>query len=157
ELRATRGSEVVSHFRSQKIAGLLAFLAHHRETAQSREVLIEMFWPEGEPEAGRNNLSKALSLLRQQLEEATVLATRATVQLDPRTTTDVDDFRATLARAASAKGASRRETLARALELYKGEFLAGHYQDWIAPERDRLRASFARAALELARALEAAG
>jgi predicted ATPase/DNA-binding SARP family transcriptional activator len=161
ELRATRGGEVVSHFRSQKVAGLLAFLAHHRETAHSREVLIEMFWPEGEPEAGRNNLSKALSLLRQQLEpggdEATVLATRATVQLDPRTTTDVDDFRAALARAASAKGASRREALARALELYKGEFLAGHYQDWIASERDRLRASFTRAALELARALEAAG
>ncbi len=162
ELRATRGSEVVSHFRSQKVAGLLAFLAHHRETAHAREVLIEMFWPDCEPEAGRNNLSKALSLLRAQLEPGgesgtALLASRATVQLDPATTTDVDELRAALAAAAKAKGAGRREALARVLELYKGELLAGHYQDWIAPERDRLRASFTRAALELARALDAAG
>ena len=162
ELRATRGSEVVSHFRSQKVAGLLAFLAHHRATAHAREVLIEIFWPDCEPEAGRNNLSKALSLLRAQLEPGgasgtALLASRANVQLDPATTTDVDELHAALAAAARAKGAGRREALARVLELYKGELLAGHYQDWIAPERDRLRASFTRAALELARALDAAG
>src|SRR5208282_3838565 len=44
-----------------------------------------------------------------------------------------------------------------ALELYRGDFLAGHYHDWIPIERERLRASFARASLEVARERRRAG
>src|SRR5919201_1903557 len=67
-LRATRGDQVVTHFRTQKNAALLAYLAYHRRRSHRREELIELLWPEGEPRAGRNSLKQALSTLRQQLE-----------------------------------------------------------------------------------------
>src|SRR6478672_8669285 len=67
-LCATAGDRVVIHFRTQKAALLLAYLAYYHERIHPREALIELLWPECEPQAGRNNLSKELSWLRAQLE-----------------------------------------------------------------------------------------
>jgi len=66
-LAAPRSQQEITRFRTQKSAALLAFLAFHAapdSLPQPRDLLIEMLWPETEPEAGRNNLSKALSFLR---------------------------------------------------------------------------------------------
>jgi predicted ATPase len=141
ELRAVRKSTVVSHFRTQKTAGLLAYLAWKRGEAQPREVLIDMFWPDLEPENGRNCLSRALSALRAQLEPpgtpagSVIEATRATVRLTGRTTTDVAEL-------------ETARSPAEAVTRYKGGLLPGLYDDWIAPERERLRTAFVRAARE---------
>lgn len=66
-LRATRGDRVITHFRTQKNAALLAYLAYYRRRSHRREDLIELLWPEGDPRAGRNSLKQALASLRQQL------------------------------------------------------------------------------------------
>ena len=67
-LRAERGESVVTRFRTQKTALLLAYLAYYGRRAHSRETLIELLWPESDAELGRHNLSVALSWLRNQLE-----------------------------------------------------------------------------------------
>lgn len=163
ELRATRGDTSITRFRTQKTAGLLAYLAFHSGRAHPREVLIELLWPGGKPEAGRSSLSAALSSLRSRLEPpgtvgAVILASRATVELAPGTfTTDVAELRAALESAARATGAARLEALGAALDAYGGELLPGFYQDWIAGERARLVAAFVRAARDLARELARAG
>src|SRR5438876_10347187 len=67
-LRITQGERVITRFRTQKAASLLAYLAYHFPQAHPREVLIEMLWPEVEPATGRNRLRMALTFLRHPLE-----------------------------------------------------------------------------------------
>ena len=67
-LRAERGGETVTRFRSQKFGTLLAYLALFPQRVHTREELADLLWPEAEPEAARTNLRTALSSLRKQLE-----------------------------------------------------------------------------------------
>src|SRR5690348_1724002 len=88
-LRVQQGERIITRFRTQKCAVLLAYLAYYRQQAHPREVLIEMLWPECEPGVGRQRLWLALSSLRRQLEppgvpSGTVLqADRFNVRLNP--------------------------------------------------------------------------
>src|SRR5262245_25114466 len=92
-LHVQRGEQVITRFKTQKVAGLLAYLAYHRRQAHPREVLMDLFWPESEPEAGRASLSVALSSLRNQLEppstpaNAVLRADRFSISLNPQAIT----------------------------------------------------------------------
>jgi predicted ATPase/DNA-binding SARP family transcriptional activator len=149
-LAARRSGQEVTRFRTQKAASLLATLAFHA-APQPRETLIELLWPETEPEAGRHNLSNALSFLRRALEPpgvppgSVLLADRPSVRLNPAAfTTDVFAFERAL-RQAAAPGLSEAERLALRLEagvLFRGPLLPGFYDDWIAPQATRLSSLF---------------
>lgn len=67
QLRVSCGSQVVERFRTRKAASLLAYLALYPGN-HSREKLLELFWPESELDAARNQLSTTLSYLRAPLE-----------------------------------------------------------------------------------------
>ena len=73
-LRAVRGETVVTQFRTQKSALLLAHLAlacaggPGRQRSLLRDELANQLWPENEPRAGRTSLRHALSLVRRVLE-----------------------------------------------------------------------------------------
>ena len=146
QLRVDRVEQTITRFRSQKIGGLLAFLACHPRQVHSREVLIEMFWPDGVPEAGRASLSTALSSLRHQLEPpgtpagAVLRADRYSVSVNPAAViTDVAEFEQALREAAKAGSAiERAQLLSRAVNLYQGRLLPGFYEDWISSEQERL-------------------
>jgi predicted ATPase len=136
-LSVSNGDTVITRFESRKVAALLAYLALHPNHAHPREELIELVWPDVDPEAGRHRLRQGLSTLRKQLEPpgslpgSVLVADRQTVRLAPGSfTTDVTDFDR-LVRA-------RRYAEARA--LYKGEMLPGYYEEWILDERYRLEA-----------------
>ena len=61
----------VTAFRSNKVAGLLAYLACTLDQPAAREALAALFWPD-EPEAtARQNLRQSLYQLRQILGETT--------------------------------------------------------------------------------------
>ena len=136
-LRAERGERVVEHFRTQKTGSLFAYLAYPSDRAHPREVLIEFLWPGVDPETGRHNLSLALSALRDQFEPAGVpsgwiiKADRSTVQLNPDAIeTDVGQFFAELQAATDADSdADRTRHRMAAVDLYRGEFLSGHYDN----------------------------
>jgi predicted ATPase/DNA-binding SARP family transcriptional activator/Tfp pilus assembly protein PilF len=148
---------IVTRFRTQKAASLLAYLAYH-STPQSRESLIDLLWPEVELEAGRHNLSNALSILRHVLEPpgvppgSVVLADRFTVQLNSQAvTTDVAAL-ATLLHQAGQVVLDREERLLRlvqASDLYRGRLLPGFYDDWISPHALRLESLFVQALAQL--------
>src|SRR5438477_11144789 len=53
-LRAEQEGRVVTRFRTQKAASLLAYLAYHRQRSHPREVLIELLWPECEVDVARH-------------------------------------------------------------------------------------------------------
>src|SRR5579871_2458711 len=88
-LRVRQADRLISRFRTQKAASLLAYLAYYSHQRHPREVLLEMLWPDLAPTAGRDNLSTTLSSLRHQLEPpgvpaGTVLvADRSAVGVDP--------------------------------------------------------------------------
>ena len=146
-LRLSHQERVVTRFRTQKTGALLAYLAYHRQQSHSREVLIEIFWPETTPESGRHNLSHALSSLRSLLEPpgvpagTVIIADRFTVELNPNAfTTDVAQFEQALRVAAQARNTPEHASLlALALEKCTGELLSGYYEDWIEPAQERIR------------------
>jgi DNA-binding SARP family transcriptional activator len=154
-LQAQRGDRVVTRFRSQRTAALLAYLAFFHQRAHPRQVLIELLWPQWDAELGRHNLSVALSSLREQLETpepspAVIRADRFAVGLNAEAiTTDVAEFEAALAGAATAGPADRVSLLEQAIERHGRSLLPGFYEDWILPEQQRLDEQLHQALREL--------
>jgi DNA-binding SARP family transcriptional activator len=164
-LHAERGERVVTRFRMQKAAALLAYLAYHRGRSHPREVLIELLWPECEVDVARHRLSVALSLLRQQLEPSGVagglvlVADHFSVGLHPdAVTTDVAEFEAALKRAGEPGAAAERtRCLTEAVELYRGALLPGYYEGWILSEQQRLEELYFGAVRQLIECWEKGG
>jgi DNA-binding SARP family transcriptional activator len=151
-LRVWCGERPVTRFRSRKTGELLAYLACYPRREHPREVLIELFWPDCDLDAGRHSLNVALSSLRKELEppgvpDGAVLHTdRFSVRLNPETVrTDIAGFETALRAAAAAPGAAQLRHLTAAVELYGGELLPGHYEDWIVPEQQRLEELYLQA------------
>jgi DNA-binding SARP family transcriptional activator len=154
-VRALRGGIEVERCPNQKAVALLGYLAYHR-TAHSREVLIDLFWPEDDAARARHKLSMALTALRQHLEPAgigdgvIIQADRLMVRLaEGAVTTDVAEFDAALRQAAAADTATRAHHLARAVELYRGDLLSGCYENWIFGAQERLLHRFLEALHDL--------
>ncbi|HZV02416.1 MAG TPA: hypothetical protein VFF73_37265, partial [Planctomycetota bacterium] len=141
-LRARVGARVVDRFPTRKTAALLAYLAWHGSA--SREALVELFWPDAGDAAGRTSLRKALSSLRRILEPQPVPA-GAVLDADKlvvrirSVTVDALELRDGGARALRARDP---RGIAAAIELYRGELLPGHDEEWTAPEREGLRRLF---------------
>jgi predicted ATPase/DNA-binding SARP family transcriptional activator/class 3 adenylate cyclase/uncharacterized protein HemY len=144
------GPHVITRFKTQKVASLLAYLAYHLRQAHPREVLIEMLWPDSDAPTLRNSLSVALSTLRNQFEppgvpQGTVLrADRFSVGLNPAAvTTDVAQFeRAVKAAGKADSSVERVQYLMEAVELYQGPLLPGFYDEWIRSEQERFAGLF---------------
>jgi predicted ATPase/DNA-binding SARP family transcriptional activator len=165
ELRVLEGDRIIDRFRTQKAAWLLAYLALRVGQSAPRERLIDLFWPEMDPVAGRDNLSTALSSLRRQIEPAgmpagsVLYADRQHVRLNPEVVvTDTAEFEH-LMRAAShtAEPGQRATLLERATTLYRGELLPGCYEDWALQEQARWSERYGDALEELSEAHEQAG
>ena len=162
-LRVVQAGRVITRFRTYKTGALLAYLAYFSRP-HPREALIEMLWPDCEPDAGRNSLSKALSSLRNQVEPpgvapagSVIVADRAFVGLNPDAlSTDVADFEAAVRRARGPTGAPLA-LLQQAAERYRGELLPGHYEDWNLSERQRLGDAYGDVLERIIAGLEAAG
>jgi DNA-binding SARP family transcriptional activator len=162
-LRARRDNEVITRFRTQKTAALLAYLAL-RPGPQPREVLVGLLWPDSEPEAARNSLSAALSSLRRQLEKdlpdgSVLQADRASIGLNPATvSTDISDFENTLQGAnATRDDAERIKLLSQAVELYHGPVLPGFYDEWALAQARCREEEFFEASSDLIDLLDSEG
>jgi predicted ATPase/DNA-binding SARP family transcriptional activator len=165
ELRAEGDNRIVTRFRRQKTGVLLAYMAYYLQRSHLRDMLIDLLWPEGNIQAGRNNLSVAVSGLRHQLEPpgvptgAVLVADRTSVRLNPASiTTDVAEFEVALQSADRAGNrAERIQSLTRAVDLYRGELLVGYYESWILGEREHLAELYFQALAQLTGLLEQAG
>jgi predicted ATPase/DNA-binding SARP family transcriptional activator len=169
---AGSSGRVITRFRTQKTASLFAYLAFFHDRLHTREVLIERFWPE--PGAsGRMSLAVSLSSLRSQLEppgvpsKSVLIADRTHVGLNPEAvTTDVARFEALIERA-EGRGAggeppaehpdAQAALLAEAVSLYRPDLLPAQYDEWVAPQQERLADRYRAAVAGLVRLHEGAG
>src|SRR5207247_1625562 len=134
-LRVERAGVCITHFRTQKSALLLAYMAlscgagSRRQRVHRRDDLASLRWPASDALSARASLRHALSLVPRVLEPegtphgSVLIANRASVQLNPQAiTTDVAEFEAALEEAARAGDrAAGGRCLARAVDLYHGE------------------------------------
>ena len=136
----SRGSTLVTAFESRRLQALLAFLIVGRAWAIARQRLAFEFWPDSTDGQARTNLRQALHHLRHALGNAEqfVRDDGHCVQwrADGPATIDVVRFE----RAGSRVGVGRRGGAGAGGRRVPGELLAGWYDDWLIPERERLRA-----------------
>jgi DNA-binding SARP family transcriptional activator len=153
----------------RKSRALLYYLAAHMggtgsRAGLSRDHLLAFFWPDLERSQGQQTLRTTLHGLRKALGGALVIE-EDTLSLSPETWVDVREF-AGLTQEQKGRGrtGASAEQLTAALELYRGEFLAGFslpepasFDDWAATEREHYRRLVVRGLTTLSQLQEAAG
>lgn len=131
---------------TRKAVALLSYLAVTGRP-HTREALCNLLWPEYDHDHARGALRRTLSTLRKALGGPWLETGRELVALrqEDGLAVDVETFRASLA-------AGDAGSLAAAVELYRGDFLAGftlrdsvNFDDWQYFEGDSLRRELAEA------------
>ena len=105
---------------------LLAYLVLHRGTAQQKERLADLLWPDSTGGQGRTNLRHVVHILRKTVPDAGDLlrSTQHTLAWDGGWA-DVTAFDQALAAAETTDGAERIARLRTAVDLYAGDLLPG--------------------------------
>jgi predicted ATPase/DNA-binding SARP family transcriptional activator len=121
----------------RKNRALIYYLAAQKG-GSTRERLLTFFWPDHERSAAQAILRTMIHDLRKKLGEA-FRADDQIIALSPDAFIDAGDFLTALNSPSSVLG-----KLTEALDLYKGDFLAGfslpdspQFDDWVASERER--------------------
>lgn len=141
--RAGHPSGAIIALSSRKGRALLAYLALHKGRAQTRDKLIGLLWSEREQGQAYNSLRHELVELRRAFAELrppplAIEGDTVALALDA-VETDVAEFE-------RRAGDGTVDGLRSAASLYRGEFLDGlvirdsAFEEWLAGERDRLRA-----------------
>jgi predicted ATPase/DNA-binding SARP family transcriptional activator len=143
------GAERVEIFASPRLMSLLAFLILHRDVALARRRLAFSFWPDSSESQARTNLRQAVHHIRRAVANADEFLDFASKTLqwrqDAPAEVDVVEFE----RLAAVSGPDRPASLISAARLYSGDLLVGIYDEWIQPERDRLRRLYLSVLTEL--------
>jgi DNA-binding SARP family transcriptional activator/tetratricopeptide (TPR) repeat protein len=122
---------------TRKARALLTYLAMNRGVDAARDRLAEIFWPDVEPQRARDSLSTALHSIRRCIHsggadaDAILITTKSVLAWATETEVDALVFAKLVARG---DDASDQE----AMQLYRGDFLEGDYDDWAVAERERL-------------------
>ncbi|MDQ2885981.1 MAG: AAA family ATPase [Chloroflexota bacterium] len=155
----------VTSLNTTRLQSFLTYLVLHRDVPQQRQHLAFLFWPDTTEAQARNNLRQLLHQLRQAFPaiEHFLAADTHTLHWHPVAPfhLDVAEFERTLNLAAAAIRQNEQHELQTALEqadtLYRGELLPGCYDEWILPERERLRQCHRQALERLLRLFEEQG
>lgn len=151
--RIVFNEQVMDNWPGRKGQLLFKYLVLNHRTPISRDILMDIFWPDADPEAARNNLNVSLHGLRQALRSVTelpiVLFENGAYRLNPdlKIWTDVEEFERHI------DGGHRCEMVGQlttalqeyelAAKLYQGDFLAEDpYEDWPVMTRERLRVGY---------------
>jgi len=151
---------ILSGFNAPRLQSLLTYLVLHQGVPQARHYLAFMFWPDSSETRALTSLRNLIHTMRHTLPAADQFL-RADVSsivwsADASMTLDVAEFEQAITRAQQAgDDGEARAALARASELYRGDLLPSCYDDWIIPERERLRQKFLQAITQLIALLEA--
>lgn len=154
----------------RKEQGLLAYLAVEADQPHSRDSLLGLFWPDMPAPDARNNLRVALSRLKQHLGDSNVLkSTRHTISFTfgNGVWLDVIEFQTLVKKTEEhqhttlADCQACQKLLDQAVNLYRGEFLAGFFLDdclafeeWRFVWRERLHVQILKQLDWLAKAAE---
>ena len=132
---------------------ILKYLLLHHKQITLREVLMDVFWPDAEPETARNNLNVAMHSLRKALRTVislpVIVFENGTYGLEPNLQIwlDVAEFESCV-KTGQRLEARNQLTAAvadyeAAISLYQGDFLEQNlYEEWTVFERERLRIAY---------------
>ncbi len=129
---------------SRLAQSLLAYLLVNRTTQHRRERLAGLFWPDTSETKARGSLRQELWRIRKAIDAVSLphsdLLWRddLSVGVDPHAEYRLDV--AVLEGLVTANPST--DDLMRALDVYQGDLLPDFYDEWAAPERERLRALF---------------
>jgi predicted ATPase/DNA-binding SARP family transcriptional activator len=144
-----------------RLQSLLAYLLIHRQASQSRQQLAFLFWPDTVEAKARANLRFFLHRLRRALPDADrfiqIDETSVVWRADAPFTLDVAVFEDALEKAKQEMGEAAVRALESAVSLYRGDLLPTCYDDWILPERERLRQLYLAALARLIQEMESQG
>jgi predicted ATPase/DNA-binding SARP family transcriptional activator len=152
DFRLVYGEQPVATVNTARLQALLAYLVLYCDAPQPRYHLAFQFWPDSPEPQARTNLRKLFHQLHLALPDADrfLRADAQTVQWRPDApfSLDVVEFERAAAQADS------RRALQEAVALYRGDLLPSCYDDWIVPERERLRQRFVEVLERLVGVLE---
>jgi predicted ATPase/DNA-binding SARP family transcriptional activator len=147
----------------KKARQLFKVLLTCRNRWSTKDDLIELLWPDSDPESGSTNLRSAIHALRRALDVSQlypdvimVFTDRTSVWLrsDPELWVDADEFEHALERAHAA--VDQVPLLLEADQLYTGDYLPEDvYEDWSIERRDALKRAWADLRFRLAEHWEA--
>ena len=113
---------------TRKARALMAYLVMNRRTEAARDRLLEIFWPDADPDRARDSLKTALWSIRRCLKTAGVEAddflqvTKSTLRWTADTIVDAIQF-------ADLAGHDNGNDTREALDLFHGEILEGDYDN----------------------------
>jgi DNA-binding SARP family transcriptional activator/tetratricopeptide (TPR) repeat protein len=147
EQRVAAERGVLTDVYSPKTLGLLAYLVLHPGAPQLRRHLAGLFWPDSTNAQARTNLRRELHRLRHALPDADAFldvdATTLRWREDAEADVDVITFQHSAAEAEAARPAEDTDgfiiAAERAVGVYGGDLLPGLYEEWVQPQRDRIR------------------
>jgi DNA-binding SARP family transcriptional activator len=139
------------------------YLVTHREHPVAKEILMDLFWPDVDANAARNNLNVAVYGLRQALRAAStdfahILFQNGAYLLNPAMAV-WSDFQQFWFHLQMAKQLEHKQdkpgaiaALHAAVELYQGEFLAeDRYEEWVLAPRQQLLEAYLQALEQLSK------
>jgi DNA-binding SARP family transcriptional activator len=150
-LRIFHDGRLVTDWNGLKGLAVLKYLVAQRGKPVSKEVLMDLIWPESDPEAARRNLHQAIYSLRQTLRSnqpdfRPIEFHNDHYQINPMSDLWID-FVAFEKLAQEGKQfvlagrtAEALQAFTRAETLYQGDFLEGDlYEEWAIAQREQLR------------------
>lgn len=129
------------------------YLLMHHEQSVTRDVLMDVFWPNADPDSARNRLNVSLHHVRQALRQITeipvVLFEEGAYHINAEFDLwiDVEEFDRHVRRGRQLEKTDRVQAATKeyelARDLYQGDFMAEEpYEDWSVLTRERLRTDY---------------
>jgi DNA-binding SARP family transcriptional activator len=144
--RVWLGNTEITRWGNSKAQEVLFYLLEHRITTTDK--LIEALWPD-EVEVEKHTLNQVLFLLRRAIAPLHVKLNNGRYSLIGDVWYDVTDFEAGI-KAATNTNPLATVPLTKALSLYKQEFLAYSYSDWVIQRQRELDQLYSDSLVKLA-------
>jgi DNA-binding SARP family transcriptional activator len=155
-IEVQRGRTVVSGFPTQRSTRLFAYLVMNRGRLHHREVLCGRFWGEQTDVAAKKGLRNALWRIRSVIEpneeeRGTLLQVEGShvgFRASANVWVDAWEFERGIALLdtkpadGGAMDPDMVDRMGKAASLYRGDLLAGHYDEWCLTEQERLRLAY---------------
>jgi DNA-binding SARP family transcriptional activator len=158
--RGSWSGEAVS-IEKRRMRALLALLIANYRSTLTREMALDLLWPESDPSSAINSLNQAVFQLRRVLDPGFrdgdspqyVLSSVDAVQLNPAlTVTDLDEFRRLAAEIGTDPDDQRADHSRTLVEMIRGEFLADlRYDDWAVRMRTAVHSEVRQVLMPFAR------
>ena len=145
-----QNDQLVDNWSSRKALAIFKYLLVHRGKFVSKDVLMEVFWPEADPEAARRNLHQAIYTLRQTLHSSSsdfqyIVFVNDRYRLNPdlEIWSDDEDFERHYEAGNQLEKSHQVDQAVFEYEiaanLYRGDFMAEDlYEDWPTSRRQYL-------------------